>query len=37
MVSPEELGRAIMTAAGLDPENPRGTPNPRYNKSEDPR
>jgi DNA-binding winged helix-turn-helix (wHTH) protein len=24
-VSPEELGRAIMTAAGLDPENPRGT------------
>ncbi len=22
--SPEELGRAIMTAAGLDPENPRG-------------
>jgi DNA-binding winged helix-turn-helix (wHTH) protein len=25
-VSPEELGRAIMTAAGLDPENPRGAP-----------
>jgi len=25
-VSPEELGRAIMTAAGLDPENPRSTP-----------
>jgi DNA-binding winged helix-turn-helix (wHTH) protein len=24
-VSGEELGRAIMTAAGLDPENPRGT------------
>ena len=24
--SPEELGRAIMTAAGLDPESPRGTP-----------
>ena len=24
LVSPEELGRAIMTAAGLDPENPRG-------------
>ena len=24
-VSAEELGRAIMTAAGLDPENPRGT------------
>ena len=24
--SPEELGRAIMTAAGLDPENPRSTP-----------
>jgi DNA-binding winged helix-turn-helix (wHTH) protein len=23
-VSPEELGRAIMTAAGLDPDNPRG-------------
>ncbi|MGO8985050.1 MAG: winged helix-turn-helix domain-containing protein [Terriglobales bacterium] len=27
-VSPEELGRAIMTAAGLDPENPRGKPVP---------
>jgi DNA-binding winged helix-turn-helix (wHTH) protein len=26
VLSPEELGRAIMTAAGLDPENPRGTP-----------
>jgi DNA-binding winged helix-turn-helix (wHTH) protein len=25
-VSAEELGRAIMTAAGLDPENPRSTP-----------
>jgi DNA-binding winged helix-turn-helix (wHTH) protein len=25
-VSAEELGRAIMTAAGLDPENPRETP-----------
>jgi DNA-binding winged helix-turn-helix (wHTH) protein len=25
-VSAEELGRAIMTAAGLDPENPRRTP-----------
>jgi hypothetical protein len=25
-VSAEELGRAIMTAAGLDPENPGGTP-----------
>jgi DNA-binding winged helix-turn-helix (wHTH) protein len=25
-VSPEELGRAIMMAAGLDPENPKGTP-----------
>jgi len=25
-VSAEELGRAIMTAAGLDPENPVGTP-----------
>ena len=24
-VSPEELGRAIMSAAGLDPENPRGS------------
>jgi DNA-binding winged helix-turn-helix (wHTH) protein len=28
MVTPEELGRAIMTAAGLDPENPKGTPKP---------
>jgi len=28
MVSPEELGRAIMAAAGLDPENPRGTSKP---------
>ena len=27
-VSAEELGRAIMTAAGLDPENSRGTPKP---------
>jgi DNA-binding winged helix-turn-helix (wHTH) protein len=26
VVSAEELGRAIMTAAGLDPENPRRTP-----------
>jgi DNA-binding winged helix-turn-helix (wHTH) protein len=26
VVSPEDLGRAIMAAAGLDPENPRGTP-----------
>lgn len=26
VVSAEELGRAIMSAAGLDPENPRGTP-----------
>ncbi len=25
-VSAEELGRAIMTAAGLDPENPKGVP-----------
>ncbi len=24
-VSPEDFGRAIMAAAGLDPENPRGT------------
>jgi DNA-binding winged helix-turn-helix (wHTH) protein len=29
VVSAEELGRAIMTAAGLDPENPRGTPKVR--------
>jgi DNA-binding winged helix-turn-helix (wHTH) protein len=28
VISPEELGRAIMTAAGLDPENPRGIPKP---------
>jgi DNA-binding winged helix-turn-helix (wHTH) protein len=28
-VSAEELGRAIMTAAGLDPENLRGTPKAR--------
>jgi DNA-binding winged helix-turn-helix (wHTH) protein len=28
VVTPEELGRAIMIAAGLDPENPRGTPKP---------
>ena len=28
-VSAEELGRAIMTAAGLDPENPRGAPKAR--------
>ena len=28
-VSAEELGRAIMTAAGLEPENPRGTPKTR--------
>jgi DNA-binding winged helix-turn-helix (wHTH) protein len=28
-VSAEELGRAIMTAAGLDPENPRVTPKTR--------
>jgi DNA-binding winged helix-turn-helix (wHTH) protein len=25
-VSPEELGRAIMTAAGLDPDDPKATP-----------
>jgi DNA-binding winged helix-turn-helix (wHTH) protein len=25
MVSPEELGRAIMAAAGLDPDNPKST------------
>jgi DNA-binding winged helix-turn-helix (wHTH) protein len=28
-VTPEELGRAIMTAAGLDPENPRAVPKAR--------
>jgi len=28
-VSAEELGRAIMSAAGLDPEDPRGTPKTR--------
>ena len=27
-VSAEELGRAIMTAAGIDPDNPKGTPKP---------
>jgi DNA-binding winged helix-turn-helix (wHTH) protein len=35
--SPEELGRAIMSAAGLDPQNPRGIPRPSPaagNKSE---
>lgn len=26
MISPAELGRAIMTAAGLDPEDPKGPP-----------
>lgn len=26
LVTPEELGRAIMTAAGLDPENPKASP-----------
>jgi DNA-binding winged helix-turn-helix (wHTH) protein len=26
MITPEELGRAIMTAAGLDPENPKAPP-----------
>ncbi len=25
-VSPEEFGRALMTAAGIDPDNPKGTP-----------
>ncbi len=37
VISPEELGRAIMTAAGLDPENPRGTsksPSAHRTKSE---
>ena len=34
VISPEELGRAIMTAAGLDPENPRGTPkHPAVNRT----
>jgi len=28
VVSAEELGRAIMTAAGLDPDNPKSTPKP---------
>ncbi len=28
-VSAEELGRAIMTAAGLDPEDPKADPKPR--------
>jgi DNA-binding winged helix-turn-helix (wHTH) protein len=28
MVSGEELGRAIMTAAGIDPDDPKGTPKP---------
>jgi DNA-binding winged helix-turn-helix (wHTH) protein len=28
MVSAEELGRAIMAAAGLDPDNPTSTPKP---------
>ncbi|MGA3088014.1 MAG: winged helix-turn-helix domain-containing protein [Terriglobales bacterium] len=28
-VSAEDLGRAIMSAAGIDPENPRGTPKVR--------
>lgn len=27
-VSAEELGRAIMTAAGIDPDDPKGTPKP---------
>ena len=31
-VSAEELGRAIMTAAGLDPENPRAAPKPPAEK-----
>ena len=30
--SAEEFGRAIMAAAGLDPENPRGTPKPPAEK-----
>jgi DNA-binding winged helix-turn-helix (wHTH) protein len=30
--SAEELGRAVMAAAGLDPENPRGIPKPPTGK-----
>ncbi len=30
-VSAEELGRAIMSAAGLDPANPKAPPKPRSN------
>ena len=29
VISPEELGRAIMAAAGLDPEDPKAPPKPR--------
>jgi DNA-binding winged helix-turn-helix (wHTH) protein len=32
VVTPEELGRAIMSAAGLDPENPRGIAKPPVDK-----
>jgi DNA-binding winged helix-turn-helix (wHTH) protein len=28
-VSAEDLGRAIMAAAGIEPTNPKGTPKPR--------
>jgi DNA-binding winged helix-turn-helix (wHTH) protein len=37
VVTPEDLGRAIMAAAGLDPENPRGTSESSHStkKSED--
>jgi len=35
-VSAEELGRAIMTAAGLDPENPRGIENPTSSSAQSP-
>lgn len=33
MVTPEELGRAIMTAAGLDPDDPKASPAKLPNKS----
>jgi len=33
LVTPEELGRAIMTAAGLDPNNPKATPPKRSDES----
>ena len=33
IVTPEELGRAIMTAAGLDPDNPKADPAKLSDKS----